>query len=1001
MSEKVGYKNCVYDRNNKCIWLKEIHDLDFKKIPFEFDYYLPDPTGHSMIKDIHGRPIKRCVATDKNAIKNLVNSGVKLAESDLSEVVKFIHERYDKYADHLDTSVDNFRICYYDIETQTSCKQNRREIVKVKKIATGEEIEGVLNELDDFVHTNDYLWWDNELKTYVKFNESCYFLSEFPKPSEAKFPINLLTCYSTVTKQSYTWGLFEYTGNDEIVTNYQWFEDEYVMLCDWIKWFAKQKFDIFTGWNSDGFDLEYIITRIKNLEEARGISEAESIAKKLSPLNKSPYVRNVVDKKGSVTGTAITIPGLYTTDYMLLYKKFLYANYPSYALNYVGNVELGEGKLDYEGQIFETYKRNWNRYVEYNVQDVRLIVKIEEKRKVFQIMIPYCIDCMITLDKYSSMIAGVEGYILKFLHKRNIRLNDIDNSNRYDWWKHEGLYKVVDKDGNTTYQNCEYEKEIYDFDDFAVKAGYCYACPGRYKWVISGDIQSSYPHQIMMYNISPEVKVIKPTKEQIASGEVIQSEINGVGFKRTNNALLPDIIRQVFAERLDAKNKMKDAIKEHNEIAELYWNFKQLAKKLIINSCYGVCLNVNFHLFDIDCARAITRGGRDTIRFLRDCNNRYYTSKTMINDLKKYFPIIKIEVENEAKYYKYGEHISVVRNGESLEVLPADFNEKTDKLRSIDETDAKLATKVTRYNFNIDPLKVKGRECAVVQIDTDSNYICFEELKEEVFPDMDGFVWFDALEAMLQDMWTKVLQIRADNKHIPQLIKFCRENMFYGFFSYAKKLYIGSIVDNEGDRYSFENYHKKIKGIVLQKNEFPDFCKKYATPLAFDIMHGLSREEALQKIIKLFNDFKNHAIDEICSHRTISNYEKYVPHKIDWYVKNGLMFDKGMPANVKMGLAYNYVCAKNKLVLDPIDRGTKFNYIFLNQNNIYNIDCIGYVGAWPNEFNKYFTIDYETAFRKFFLAVFESMFAVLGWIKKGDAIPLKVATNVNRFIKRG
>ena len=998
--KKYGYKNCVYDRFNKCIWLKEIHDVDFKKIPFEFDYYAPDPSGTSPIKDIHGRPIKRHTAADRAAIKQLVDSGVKLVESDLSEVVKFLHERYDAFADHLDTSSDNFRKCYYDIETQTSCIQDRRSIVKVKRVDTGEELEGVLNDLDDFVHTNDYLWWDDDTQAYVKFNESCYFLSEFPKPSEAKFPINLLTCYSTVTNQSYTWGLFEYTGNDNNVTNYRWFEDEYEMMCDWAKWFAKQKFDIFTGWNSDGFDLEYIITRIKNLEEARGIEEKDSIAKKLSPLNKQPFVRSVVDKKGVATGTAINVPGLYTMDYMLLYKKFLYANYPSYALNYVGNLELGEGKLDYEGQIYETYKRNWNRYVEYNVQDVKLIVKIEAKRKVFQIMIPYCIDCMITLDKYSSMIAGVEGYILKFLHQRNIRLNDIDAASRYDWWKHEGLYKVVDKDGNITYQNCEYEKEIYEFDDFAVKAGYCYACPGRYKWVISGDIQSSYPHQIMMYNISPEVKVIKPTKEQIESGEVIQSEINGVGFKRTDNALLPDIIRQVFAERLDAKAKMKAARDAGNADEDAYWDFKQASKKLIINSCYGVCLNANFHLFDIDCARAITRGGRDTIRFLRDCNNRYYTSKTMIKDLKKYFPIIKIELENDTKYYKFDDKIPVIRNGELMEVVPADFNETTDLVCLTKEEDAEHASNVVRYNFDIEPIKVKRREGAIIQIDTDSNYICFEELKEEVFPDMDGFVWFDALEAMLQDMWARALQIRADKKHIPQLIKFCRENMFYGFFSYAKKLYIGSIVDNEGERYSFEEYHRKIKGIVLQKNEFPEFCKQFATPLAFDIMHGLTREEAMQKIIKLFNDFKNHAVDEICSHRTISNYEKYVKHKIDWYLKNGLQFEKGMPANVKMGLAYNYVCAKNKLVLDPIDRGTKFNYIFLNKN-IYNIDCIGYVGAWPDEFNKYFTIDYETAFRKFFLAVFESMFAVLGWIKRGEEIQLKVTTNVNRFIKRG
>ena len=910
-----------------------------------------------------------------------------------------MHERYDAFADHLDTSVDNFRICYYDIETQTSCRQDRRMTVKVKRVDTGEELTGILNELDDFVHTNDYLWWDEQKKQYVKFNESCYFVSEFPKPEEAKYPINLLTCYSTVTKQTYTWGLYPYTGTDKAVTNYKYFEDEYEMMNNFLNWFAKQKFDIFTGWNSDGFDLEYIITRIRNLEEELGIEENASITKKFSPLHKLPHVRNVVDKKGNITGTAISITGLYTMDYMQMYKKFLYAHYPSFALNYIGKMELGEGKLDYEGQIFETYKRDWNRYVEYNVQDVNLIVKIENKRRVFSILIPYCIDCMITLDKNSSMIAGVEGYILKFLHKRNIRLNDIDKTKTLDWWKNEGYFKVVGKDGNITYQNCEYEKGIYEFDDLAVKAGYCYAYPGRYKWVISGDIQSSYPHQIMMYNISPEVKVIKPTKEQIESGEVIQSEINGVGFKRTDHALLPDIIRQVFAERLDAKSKEKAARDSHNIVDEKYWCYKQLAKKLIINSCYGVCLNANFHMYDIDCARAITRGGRDTIRFLRECNNRYYTSRQMISDLKKYFPCIKIELSNETKYYKYDEKIPVLRKGELLEVVPDEFDEHTDKICLTNEENAEEASNVVRYNFNREPIKVVGREGAVVQIDTDSNYICFQELKEEVFPDMDGFVWFDALEIMLQDMWKKTLQIRADKKKIPQLIKFCRENMFYGFFSYAKKLYIGSVVDDEGERYTFDDYHTKIRGVVLQKNEFPEFCKQHATPLAFDIMHGLSYEEAQDKIIKLFEDFKNHLPDEVCSHRTISNYAKYVPHDIDWYVQNGLQFDKGMPANVKMGLAYNYICAKNKLVLDPIDRGTKFNYVFVQQNR-YNIDCIGYVGSWPKIFDKYFKIDYETSFKKFFLAVFESMFEVLGWIKPGETIPLKKLTNVNKFLKR-
>ena len=90
---------------------------------------------------------------------------------------------------------------------------------------------------------------------------------------------------------------------------------------------------------------------------------------------------------------------------------------------------------------------------------------------------------------------------------------------------------------------------------------------------------------------------------------------------------------------------------------------------------------------------------------------------------------------------------------------------------------------IEHFDYNRQPIHVNTREGCVVQSDTDSLYCCFEEFKEEVCKDMDGFVWFDALEAMLNDMWKRVLQIRADKKKIPQLIKFLRENMFYGFYN--------------------------------------------------------------------------------------------------------------------------------------------------------------------------------------------------------------------------
>lgn len=114
--------------------------MDFKRIPFEFDYYTLDQSGSSPIKDIHGRSIKRCVTTDRAVVDKMRDNGVLLCESDLSEVVKFLHSEYDDVAEELDTSVSNFRICFYDIETQTSCQQDRRMTVKVKRVDTGEEL---------------------------------------------------------------------------------------------------------------------------------------------------------------------------------------------------------------------------------------------------------------------------------------------------------------------------------------------------------------------------------------------------------------------------------------------------------------------------------------------------------------------------------------------------------------------------------------------------------------------------------------------------------------------------------------------------------------------------------------------------------------------------------------------------------------------------------------------------------------------------------------------
>lgn len=651
-----AYKNVIYDRFNDCILIKEIGSDEFKKVEYKPYYYSTDPTGSSGVKDVYGKSVRKIYFKDKHSAAQLRESGVRLCESDLPEVVKYMHDEYDKC--ELSASSKDFNICFFDIEVQTGRKYYLEHKIKIQDLSSKIISEVTIRDFEDHYDKKKYLVYDEESKILTKYKDSCYISSSFPEPMQAEYPINLLTFHSSFTNQTYTWGLEKYTGTNKSVMNYRYFENEFEMLKDWMKWFNKQHFDIISGWNSALFDIPYIINRIHVLEKMFDVKT--NLDSELSPLGRKCKCKDKTEvKTGRKIGETYEIPGLISIDYMELYKKFSRrGNLPSYKLDYVGNLELNIGKLEYEGQINQVYRDNWNRYVEYNIQDVNLLVNIENKMKIFDLTISFAYDCIINLDRVFSMIATVEGFILKYLHNNSRVMND-KNSAKVDWWHEERMFIVKEKDGNTTYQNCEWEKGLYDFEPFAVKAGFCYGFAGRYKHEMNGDIVSSYPHHIMMYNISPETLVIKPTKEQIESGEVIRSEINGVGFRRTDDAILPSVVKKVFAERAMYKKLKKEAHEAGDFVKELIYDNLQLGKKEIINSVYGVSLNSNFHLFNIDCARSITRCARVTIRYIKAYTNKYYVSRQILKDSVNYFPTINLRYNNKDHWYRENDMIKV------------------------------------------------------------------------------------------------------------------------------------------------------------------------------------------------------------------------------------------------------------------------------------------------------------------------------------------------------
>ncbi len=402
------YRRIYYDGSKIYLWETLPDGKNVKSvINHEIEYYIPDRTKGSPIKDVFGNPVIRQVTKNRSALNELLSSGIKCCESDIPESIKFLQKRYANT--ELKPDLDIFKIGILDIETETGI--------------------------------------------------------DFSEAKEAKYPINLITLRILKTGKTYTFGLRPYTGNSETVQNYHHFDTELELLHAFIDFFRHCSFDIITGWNVLEFDIKYIINRMK----------INNIIKTLSPIDEI-----YEDREGT-----ITIGGLTILDYQTMYRQFLKIPLSSYSLNFVCLHEIKEGKLELEGAINQSYKTDWNGFVEYNINDTVLVHKLDDKLKLLRLCITLAYQALIPFEKTLSTIPLVEGFLLKYLHKNNMVMNNRD----------EKLHE-------------EYV------------GGYVQAIPGFYEDVLSFDVESEYPHVIMQMNISPETLVKLENKYKILYNEI-------------------------------------------------------------------------------------------------------------------------------------------------------------------------------------------------------------------------------------------------------------------------------------------------------------------------------------------------------------------------------------------------------------------------------------------------------------------------------------------------
>ncbi|AXN58498.1 DNA polymerase [Synechococcus virus S-PRM1] len=422
----------------------------------------------------------------------------------------------------------------------------------------------------------------------------------FPDVESAAEEMLLITIQDFNTKQIITWGVGPFVNKQKNV-DYRQFPDEKAMLNGFIHWWIENTPDVVTGWNCEFFDLPYLAGRL-----ARVLGD--KMMKRLSPWGL------VTQQEVFVMGRknfCVDVGGVAILDYMRLYRWSPGTpNQESFRLDYIAQQELGQQKLDHSE--FDTFKdfytHGWQKFVEYNIVDVELVDRFEDKLKLIELALTMAYDAKVNYQDIFFQVRLWDCIIYNYLRKKNIVIPPKERSEKDE--KYAGAY---------------------------VKE----PIPGKYDWVVSFDLNSLYPHLIMQYNISPET--LQEERHPTATVDKILNEdltfelykdyavcANGAMYRKDEQGFLPELMQKYYDERVIFKKKMIQAKKDNEktpsialqkEIARC--NNIQMAKKISLNSAYGAIGNQYFRYYKLANAEAITLSGQVSIRWIENRMNGY------------------------------------------------------------------------------------------------------------------------------------------------------------------------------------------------------------------------------------------------------------------------------------------------------------------------------------------------------------------------------------------
>ncbi len=349
--------------------------------------------------------------------------------------------------------------------------------------------------------------------------------------------VNRITAITVEVNNKYiVFGSKEYTGKKlPLNATHMYCETEEDLLVKFLTMWKNLEPDVVTGWNINYFDIPYLIGRIRDRLGGDMVNYLGPTAAK--------YTNRVINIREFSNGNGIdvSILGLSCLDYLEMYKKFTYKMRERYSLDYIAYCELGEKKLDYSeyGNLDDLYENDYNKYIDYNIKDVELIRRLDNKLNLMMLVMTLTYMCHIRHEDVFSQVRMWDTLIYNNLLDKNVVIPPKGDFHKDE--KYEGAYVREPK-------------------------------VGMHDWVVSFDLNSLYPHLIMQYNISPEMLFDREFDEKLhfnindlvngtadldfLKDEDLSMTANKAFFLRDERGFLAQMMDDLYKQRKTVKKGM-------------------------------------------------------------------------------------------------------------------------------------------------------------------------------------------------------------------------------------------------------------------------------------------------------------------------------------------------------------------------------------------------------------------------------------------------------------